>query len=90
MDTECDLRSGGKKPNYISLGALPAENPSADPATVERGQNACSVHCGRPSTIDKYSRVSFPLVFTIFNIMYWLTYLNIHSNEAAHEDFVYL
>ncbi|XP_064637791.1 gamma-aminobutyric acid receptor subunit beta-like isoform X2 [Lineus longissimus] len=37
-------------------------------------RECCSV---RPSTIDKYSRIFFPLVFICFNIMYWVTYLYI-------------
>jgi hypothetical protein len=32
-----------------------------------------------PSRIDKYSRFLFPMVYSIFNLLYWTIYLNISS-----------
>ncbi|XP_074650248.1 gamma-aminobutyric acid receptor subunit beta-like [Tubulanus polymorphus] len=44
----------------------------------------------RPSTIDKYSRVAFPLVFVCFNVLYWVTYVYLVKlfNEDEHRHHV--
>lgn len=34
-----------------------------------------------PSSIDKYSRVIFPLAFATFNAIYWLVYIHISQKE---------
>lgn len=36
----------------------------------------------RPSSIDKWSRIFFPLTFLTFHIIYWTVYLN--AVEAEH------
>lgn len=36
----------------------------------------------KPSTIDKYSRILFPLTFGCFNIMYWVTYLYVSDGST--------
>ena len=46
--------------------------------------------CLRPSLIDGYSRVLFPLCFMIFNTIYWVTYLNISEDFLKGDDFVFL
>ena len=46
--------------------------------------------CVRPSIIDGYSRVLFPLSFLIFNSIYWVTYLNISEDFVKGDDFVYV
>ncbi len=47
--------------------------------------------CIRPSIIDGYSRVFFPLSFIVFNTIYWVTYLNISEDfDFEGDDFVYL
>ena len=46
--------------------------------------------CVRPSIIDGYSRVLFPLSFLIFNSIYWVTYLNISEDFVKGNDFVYV
>ena len=46
--------------------------------------------CIRPSIIDGYSRVLFPLSFLIFNSIYWVTYLNISEDFVKGDDFVYV
>lgn len=33
----------------------------------------------RPSSIDKYSRVVFPVCFVCFQLMYWIVYLHISA-----------
>ena len=40
------------------------------------------------SDIDKYSRVIFPLLFTSFQLMYWIIYQ--HLSDDIVEDLVYL
>lgn len=32
-------------------------------------------HCSRSKRIDVISRITFPLVFALFNLVYWSTYL---------------
>lgn len=36
----------------------------------------------RPSSIDKWSRIFFPLTFLTFHIIYWTVYLNAVESEA--------
>ena len=48
-------------------------------------QDSC---CGRPSIIDRYSRVMFPLSFLVFNVLYWLIYLYISNSERKETDFL--
>lgn len=41
-----------------------------------RGRNSLPREKGfRPSSIDKYSRIFFPLSFVIFHVIYWTVYL---------------
>ncbi|VBB30873.1 unnamed protein product, partial [Acanthocheilonema viteae] len=37
----------------------------------------------RPSQIDKYSRSIFPLIFLIFNVIYWVYYYSISGTELT-------
>ncbi|VDK19614.1 unnamed protein product [Anisakis simplex] len=41
----------------------------------------------RPSEIDKYSRSVFPLVFVIFNLIYWIYFYNISGTQVEMDDF---
>jgi len=38
--------------------------------------------------IDRYSRLIFPLLFGVFNVIYWAIYLNISSIATNEADFV--
>ena len=42
----------------------------------------------KPSDIDKYSRIVFPITFLSFHLMYWMIYLTISDNVV--DDLVYL
>lgn len=37
----------------------------------------------RPSIVDKLSRVVFPAVFTLFNIIYWSTFLYLRKIDVG-------
>ncbi|CEF65506.1 Gamma-aminobutyric acid receptor subunit beta [Strongyloides ratti] len=39
----------------------------------------CSFVVLNPSNIDKYSRITFPFIFLIFNIVYWMTYMSMED-----------
>uniref|UniRef100_A0A0K0EED8 Gamma-aminobutyric acid receptor subunit beta n=1 Tax=Strongyloides stercoralis TaxID=6248 RepID=A0A0K0EED8_STRER len=39
----------------------------------------CSFLALNPSNIDKYSRITFPFIFLIFNIVYWMTYMSMED-----------
>jgi len=39
-------------------------------------------------SIDRYSRITFPLLFGAFNVIYWVIYLNI-SPAPTETDFVF-
>lgn len=51
-------------------------------ALVSQGKNLNQMFGASPSSIDKYSRVIFPVCFTCFHLMYWVIYLHI-SDEIA-------
>uniref|UniRef100_A0A0R3RZ22 Gamma-aminobutyric acid receptor subunit beta n=1 Tax=Elaeophora elaphi TaxID=1147741 RepID=A0A0R3RZ22_9BILA len=40
----------------------------------------------RPSEIDKYSRSIFPLIFLVFNVIYWFYYYSISGTELTDTD----
>nr|CAH0109575.1 unnamed protein product [Daphnia galeata] len=55
-----------------------------DLALVSQGKNLNVMMGASPSTIDKYSRVIFPVCFTCFHLMYWVIYL--HVSEVDTKD----
>lgn len=42
----------------------------------------------RANTIDKYSRIVFPAVFTGFSIAYWVSYIHISHLQMMANDFI--
>ena len=50
----------------------------------------CKFLCSKASDIEKYSRVLFPTAFICFNIVYWVSYLNIsnlHNSDSYQPVF---
>jgi glycine receptor alpha-3 len=58
---------------------LPAPTPPAPPQRL---------FGMKPSDIDKYSRIVFPITFLSFHLMYWTIYLTI--SDVVVEDLVHL
>lgn len=62
----------------IVAAANAVANPASAPTTefeVTTGTKDMIKICGcTPSSIDKYSRVLFPICFVCFNLMYWIIY----------------
>lgn len=74
---QCTNKSGS---TVVQVTALSDE---VDLSLVNsKGKNLNQMYGASPSTIDKYSRVIFPVCFTCFHLMYWLIYLHI-SDEIA-------
>lgn len=86
LHSECDFKqlSSG---NYVAVTPC-RPRLSLDDVNGELGgsrfrQIMCSPTCCiKPSIIDKYSRVFFPLSFLAFNLLYWVTYLHVSSMNA--------
>ena len=91
LHSECDFKqlSSG---NYVAVTPC-RPRLSLDDVNGELGGRArframCTpACCSKPSVIDKYSRVFFPLSFLAFNLLYWVTYLNV-SNMVEEEGIV--
>jgi len=58
---------------------------AAAPAPAAAGPNP-NEH--RASAIDRYSRVVFPVIFTVFSITYWAIYINASSSMINLAGFV--
>ena len=83
LHSECDFKqlSSG---NYVAVTPC-RPRLSLDDVNGDVGNNlramctpAC---CSKPSIIDKYSRVFFPMSFLGFNLLYWVTYLNVSGMD---------
>ena len=53
--------------------------------TTAAGQNP---NVRRANAIDRYSRVVFPVIFTVFSITYWAVYINASSHMVNLDGFV--
>ena len=60
-----------------------------DDMTPSWGMRCIDSCCVRTSTIDRYSRIMFPAIFLVFNILYWFIYFNI-SKSAEESGFILL
>ena len=91
LHSECDFKqlSSG---NYVAVTPC-RPRLSLDDANEDISSGIASVCCNpicssKPSVIDKYSRVFFPLSFFGSNILYWVTYMNVSSTNDDGLDIV--
>jgi gamma-aminobutyric acid receptor subunit beta len=71
MNTKFDKRGGTMLTGPRLLdGKLPK---------IGKAKQLDSIFGVRPSSIDKYSRVVFPVCFVCFQLMYWIVYLHISA-----------
>ena len=86
LHSECDFKqlSSG---NYVAVTPC-RPRLSLDDVNGELGgsrlSSLCStpaICCRKPSIIDKYSRIFFPVSFLGFNLLYWVTYLNVSGMD---------
>ena len=80
---------GGSSPSNVALLQKPRTPDGVSDDTDVSCQYTPSC-CLRPSIIDGYSRVLFPLAFVLFNTIYWVTYLNLSEDLIKGDDFVFL
>ncbi len=87
----CDPPGGGAQRGYPPERGPPQLGfPHRLSEDTEGGCDCTPSCCRKPSIIDGYSRVLFPLSFIAFNCVYWFAYLNISQNFIKGDDFVYL
>ena len=81
-----------RPPSHASSSSHAASTPHRRKAE-DKSDVTCSTcqtcFCQKPSDIDKYSRLMFPLSFVAFTILYWASYLNINQH-TENQDFVFL
>ncbi|KAM4665084.1 gamma-aminobutyric acid receptor subunit alpha-3 isoform 2-T2 [Discoglossus pictus] len=59
---------------------LPPPPPPLSPPQIDHKTPEAKKTYNSVSRIDKMSRIIFPVLFTIFNLVYWATYVNRESN----------
>lgn len=74
-----------------SKGLPPSTNPNLAPygwiSDMPAGKGIETIFGVKPSDIDKYSRVIFPVCFVCFQLIYWIIYLHISALlESDQED----
>lgn len=57
----------------------PVRSQVLDSKKFSKAKQLDSIFGVRPSSIDKYSRVVFPVCFVCFQLMYWIVYLHISA-----------
>jgi hypothetical protein len=78
------LQCKNNKSGSSTVVQVTAVGDTDDLALVSQGKNLNVMYGASPSTIDKYSRVIFPVCFTCFHLMYWVIYL--HVSEVDTKD----
>jgi len=71
------------KTTVTTTAAAASTTPAS--STPAAGQNP---NVRRANAIDRYSRVVFPVVFTVFSITYWTIYINASSSMVNLAGFV--
>lgn len=69
-------RAGAGQQQNRSMGSATESIPKATKSSLKHLDSIFGV---RPSSIDKYSRVVFPVCFVCFHLMYWIVYLHISA-----------
>ena len=69
-------------------GAERTDAPLPPPSRVDEINSTSTSIAALASTIDLYSRLVFPLLFGVFNVIYWSVYLNL-SAPTNEDDFVF-
>lgn len=69
INTKFDARRGGPPPTASRVVDT----------KLGKAKQLDSIFGVRPSSIDKYSRVVFPVCFVCFQLMYWIVYLHISA-----------
>lgn len=78
------LNTAATLPNFVNTkfdprrGPMPAASRVVD-TKLGKAKQLDSIFGVRPSSIDKYSRVVFPVCFVCFQLMYWIVYLHISA-----------
>ncbi|KAI0218532.1 Gamma-aminobutyric acid receptor subunit beta [Lamellibrachia satsuma] len=85
--TECDLRPDTFNGNNIDPPVVVDSDVSVIVSSPKTGiwrmsWEKCGIH---PATIDAYARIIFPFSFLVFNLIYWITYLNIRYRPDEAE-----
>lgn len=86
VKTNCSSAAAAAAATFVNIhrrqrGLPPSTNPNfAQFAWIGKQNRAFETIFGvRPSDIDKYSRVVFPVCFVCFQLMYWIVYLHISA-----------
>lgn len=88
------LNTAAALPNFVNTkfdkrggGTLMPGTRVVDPkvAKIGKAKQLDSIFGVRPSSIDKYSRVVFPVCFVCFQLMYWIVYLHISAFLESDE-----
>jgi len=70
-----------RRPNAVS-------SPLPPPSSIDKSKSTMTSSVALACSIDRYSRLVFPLLFGAFNAVYWVIYLNI-SPVPTESDFVF-
>lgn len=82
------LNTAASLPNFMpgKKPAFPTGSRVVDANIGKSVKHLDSIFGVRPSSIDKYSRVVFPVCFVCFQLMYWIVYLHISAFLEGTEN----